>query len=88
MVDPVDKFTTEAYSFVDGSFNSVTGTYGCGGFLFPNGDSIIDNEKIVIQGSGNDPELASMRNVAGDIMGAELAIKEAIRLGLPKLTIH
>lgn len=71
----------EPYAFVDGSFNSATGVYGCGGFLVSGGVS------YPITGSGDDPEMASMRNVAGEILGASLAVKKAQELGLSELTI-
>lgn len=70
------------YAFVDGSFNSVTGVYGYGGFLFYNG------EKVILQGSGSDEEMAGMRNVAGEILGSMAAIEKALELGLPELSIY
>lgn len=69
------------YAFVDGSFNSVTGVYGYGGFLV-NKDS-----RYKIQGSGNDEEMSSMRNVAGEILGCMAAVKKAIELGLTEVTV-
>lgn len=71
----------EIYAFVDGSYNAATGVYGFGGFLM-RGD-----EKYILQGSGNDPEMASMRNVSGEILGAQAAIAKAIEMELPELTI-
>ncbi|MBQ9608063.1 MAG: ribonuclease H family protein [Lachnospiraceae bacterium] len=70
------------YAFVDGSFNEATNTYGYGGFL------VIDNEKFIIQGSGNDEEMASMRNVAGEIEGSAAAVKLAIEKGVKELDIY
>ena len=70
------------YAFVDGSFNKVTHTYGYGGFL------VTENEKYVLQGADNDAEMATMRNVAGEIKGAEAAIKKAIEIGLKELVIY
>lgn len=70
------------YAFVDGSFNSVTGVYGYGGFL------IVGDKKYKIQGSGDDPQMASMRNVAGEILGSMAAIEKAIELKLPELSIY
>lgn len=70
------------YAFVDGSFNSVTNVYGYGGFLYHNGS------KEIIQGSGSDEEMASMRNVAGEIFGSMAAIEKAVSLGLKELTIY
>lgn len=70
------------YAFVDGSYNPVTKVYGYGGFLFCRG------EKVILQGSGSDEEMASMRNVAGEILGSTAAIEKAIELGLPEVSIY
>ena len=70
------------YAFVDGSFNKATHTYGYGGFL------VTDYEKYVLQGADNDAEMATMRNVAGEIKGAEAAVKKAIELGIKELVIY
>lgn len=70
------------YAFVDGSFNPVTNVYGYGGFLFYNG------EKVILQGSGADEEMSSMRNVAGEILGSTAAIGKALELGLPEVTVY
>ena len=72
----------ENYAFVDGSFNSATSVYGYGGFLVTKG------ERHVISGSGNDPQMASMRNVAGEVLGSMAAIEKALELGLKDLTIY
>lgn len=69
------------YAFVDGSFNEATGTYGYGGFLD------VDGRRYPIMGSGNDPGMASMRNVAGEIEGSMAAVRKAEELGLRELTI-
>lgn len=74
--------TCSTYAFVDGSFNKATHTYGYGGFL------VTDNEKYVLQGADNDAEMATMRNVAGEIKGAEAAVKKAIELGIKALVIY
>jgi len=70
------------YAFVDGSFNPVTNVYGYGGFLFHNG------EKYILQGADDKEEMASMRNVAGEILGSMAAIKKALELGLPEIVIY
>lgn len=72
----------EVYAFVDGSFNSATGTYGYGGFLVEHG------RKILLQGAGNEEEMASMRNVAGEVLGSMAAMEKAVELELPELTIY
>ena len=53
------------YAFVDGSFNIATGVYGYGGFLIAN------KTKYLLSGSGTDKEMASMRNVSGEILGIQ-----------------
>ena len=80
---PAEAETMPAnYAFVDGSYNAVTKVYGYGGFLFSNG------EKIMLQDSGNDEEMASMRNVAGEILGSTAAIEKSIELGLDEVVIY
>ena len=71
------------YAFVDGSFNPVTKVYGCGGFLYD-----LDGNRHLIQDSSDDAEMATMRNVAGEILGATHAIEKALDLGLSTLTIY
>lgn len=70
------------YAFIDGSFNQKTNTYGYGGFLMSKGN------KYILKGNGNDKEMASMRNVAGEIMGAIASIKKALDLGIDNLVIY
>lgn len=69
------------YAFVDGSFNTETGVYGYGGFL------CVNNERYPLQGNGNNPEVAGMRNVAGEVYGAIAVVKKAQELKLSELTI-
>ena len=78
------KHTDEnmVYAFVDGSYNVATHVYGYGGFL------IHDGQKEVLQGSDTDAEMAAMRNVAGEICGSMAAIRKAVELGLPEVTIY
>lgn len=71
----------EALAYVDGSYNVKTGEYSCGVVFFFAGE-----EKHLAQ-KGEEEELASMRNVAGEIMGARLAMEEAVRCGARSLTI-
>lgn len=70
------------YAFVDGSYNTVAKVYGYGGFLFHNG------EKYILQGSDAEEEMASMRNVAGEILGSVAAIEKALELGLTEIVIY
>ena len=77
-----DGAMPSVYAFVDGSYNVATHVYGYGGFL------IHDGQKEVLQGSDTDAEMAAMRNVAGEICGSMAAIRKAVELGLPEVTIY
>lgn len=72
----------EIYAFTDGSYNIKTKVYGYGGFL------VVGDKRYILQGSGNDPEMTSMRNVAGEIEGSIAAIKKAVELGLKCISIY
>lgn len=70
------------YAFVDGSFNAATKVYGYGGFL------VAGENRYELQGFGSDPSMASMRNVAGEVLGSTKAMEMALNLGLSELTIY
>lgn len=77
-----EKKLPENYAFVDGSYNVATKVYGYGGFLIHSG------QKEILQGSGSEEEMASMRNVAGEVLGSMAAVEKAVELGLPELTVY
>ncbi len=70
------------YAFVDGSYNIATKTYGFGGFF------VDQDGQHVLQGSGQDEEMASMRNVAGEVLGAMAAVKYAMEHGIQEICIY
>ncbi|MCR5271733.1 MAG: ribonuclease H family protein [Lachnospiraceae bacterium] len=72
----------DTYAFVDGSFNIATKVYGYGGFL------VHEGKEYIITGSGDDAEMASMRNVSGEILGCTEAVKKALSLGIKKIDIY
>ncbi len=72
----------EAVAYVDGSYNVETGEYSCGVVFFAGG------EETHLCQKGEDREMASMRNVAGEIMGARLAMEEAVSRGMDRLVIY
>lgn len=71
-----------AVAYVDGSYNVATGEYSCG-VVFLTG-----TKEIHLAQKGENKELASMRNVAGEILGAELAMKKALESGVRSLCIY
>lgn len=76
-----DADLDKPYAFVDGSFNPDTGVYGYGGYLFDG------TTKYPLQGCGSNPEMASMRNVAGEIEGSMAAVRKAEELGIREMTM-
>lgn len=72
----------EGIAYVDGSYNTETGCYACGIVFFCENGEEHYNEK------GMDIELAGMRNVAGELLGARRAMEMAIKRGLKKLIIY
>lgn len=71
----------EALAYVDGSYNAATGEYSCGVVFFYGG------EQVNLSRRGEDEEMAQMHNVAGEILGARVAMEEAEKCGARRLTI-
>ena len=71
-----------AYAYVDGSFNINTSIYGYGVVV------ILDNGKeLTFNGNDNNQDVASMRNVAGELKGAMIAMQYAYNNNINKLVI-
>lgn len=69
-------------AYVDGSYYSATGEFSYGVVILQNGSEYCFNEKL------SDPELAAMHNVAGEIKGAEAAMRYAVEHGYSQITIY
>ena len=69
-------------AYVDGSYDKETArfAYGC---IMLDGDTTV----AMMSAADDDPELASMHNVAGEIKGAEAAIQFCLDHGVKELTI-
>lgn len=79
---PEEYFAHEGVTaYVDGSFDVETNTYAYGVAIL-NGD-----KEIHMSGKDNDPEMAKMRNVAGEILGSMAAMQYALDNGLSEITI-
>ena len=68
---------------VDGSFNTKTGVYGGGVAVYDSAKNLLDTRRI----SGNKPEFAQSRNVAGEVMAYATAISMAVERRLPAITV-
>lgn len=77
----LDKESSEAIAYVDGSYNKEKKIYGSGVVFIGNGI-----EKLSI--SGHDDVMLKMWNVAGEVTAAMIAIQKAIDDGYKKLTIY
>lgn len=76
----ITKDTLVAY--VDGSYNKDTQQFSYGMVLLHDGNQECVSKQI------SDPSLASMHNVAGEIKGAEAAMRYAIKNGYRHLVIY
>ncbi len=74
--------TDKAIAYVDGSYNPKTTEFSCGMVLFYKGDEVRFCKKY------DDEELAQMRNVSGEIMGAVSAMRHCIDNNIPALDIY
>ena len=73
---------SKAVAYVDGSYNADTKIFGYGVVFF------YDNKKVELYKSYDDEEMATMRNVAGEIYGSMVAMEYAIEHNIPKLDIY
>lgn len=72
----------EAVAYVDGSFDVASNCFSYGMVIFYQGDELTFNQKY------DDKELAQMRNVAGEIKGAEAAMRFAHEHKIKHLIIY
>lgn len=74
--------SSRATAYVDGSYNIATKEFGYGVVMFHNG------EELHMSKSFSDAEMASMRNVAGEIFGSMAAMEYAVNHGITNLSIY
>ena len=80
--DNADKVNNMVMAYVDGSYNKTTKEFSYGMVILRDGGELFFSEKY------NDSELAAMRNVAGEIKGAEAAMHYAVSEGLDSIRIY
>lgn len=74
--------TSRVEAYVDGSYNSETNEFSYGMIILQNGEELKFAEKY------DNKELALMHNVAGEIKGAEAAIRYAVENSLESIIIY
>lgn len=77
-----DMDENSAVAYVDGSYHAGTNAFSCGAVLFLNGEELHFSRKF------DDPQLAEMRNVAGEIKGSETILTYCIEHAVPSVTIY
>ena len=78
-----------AIAYVDGSYNVRTKQFSYGVVFFTGAvDKDGNVQELHYSQAFDHPELAQMRNVAGEIMGAAQSMKMARTLGIKDLTIY
>lgn len=79
--EPVTE-DTEAVAYVDGSYDVTTGSFSYGMVMFHDGKEEHFSKKF------ENSDLASMRNVAGEIEGARAAMQYCLDKGIKSVTIY
>lgn len=74
--------STAAIAYVDGSYNIKNRLFGCGVVIFYGG------EEFTFSRAFDNPSLALMRNVAGEIEGAKLAMQWCIDNNIEEIDIY
>lgn len=72
----------EAVAYTDGSYSVADGRFSYGVVLFSGG------EKLTFSKAFDSPELSTMRNVAGEIKGAEFAMAYCVEKGISSLELR
>ena len=86
--DNEEKFPEGVRAYVDGSYDAATGRFSCGVVMVRTGadGSVIRTREL--SRAFDDAEAAKQRNVAGEIMGAKLAIDFCIANGIDRVSIY
>lgn len=82
LFDDITPPSHTAVAYCDGSFNAQTGCFAYGLVIFSDGTEHTFSESF------SDPELSSMRNVAGEIKGAERAMRYCAENGIENLELY
>ena len=78
--EPEDNGIAVAYT--DGSYNIETTEFSYGAVIFAKGEETHLSKKFL------DPELSQMRNVAGEIKGAEAVMRFCVENGIAELDLY
>ncbi len=82
LLDAPEVGANTAVAYVDGSYNTKTEEYGCGVIIFSGGAEHTFSRAFA------DPDNAVMRNVAGEIEGAKLAMRWCADNNIEEIDIY
>lgn len=68
--------------YVDGSFDKQTGDFSYGAVVLADGEEYTFSEKF------SDKELSAMHNVAGELKGAEFAMRYCVKNGITAVNLY
>lgn len=82
--DNTEPISTDTHlvAYVDGSYEHSMRQYAYGCVL------VLAEDTVTLNGSGNEEDYVTMRNVAGEILGSEHAIRWAVEHGYSSITIY
>jgi len=70
------------FAFIDGSYSTKNEIYGYGGYIFT------CDRYYIIQGTGNNPEYLSDRNISGEVLGALQVMYTAHKMEIPEINLY
>ncbi len=82
-----EKFSEGVRAYVDGSYDNASGRFSCGVVIVET-DRNGESETTELNAAFDDEDAAHQRNVAGEIMGAKLAIDHCIANGVKAVEIY
>ena len=82
-----EKFSEGVRAYVDGSYDNASGRFSCGVVIVET-DRNGESETTELNAAFDDEDAAQQRNVAGEIMGAKLAIDHCIANGVKAVEIY
>lgn len=81
-----EKLPAGIRAYVDGSYDDATKKFACGAVIVKT-DENGNSEIVELSSAFNDEEFAKHRNVAGEVMGAKLAIEYCLENSVDSITI-
>ena len=82
-----ERFPEGVRAYVDGSYDTATGRFSCG-VVMVRTDAEGNVKTRELNQAFDDAEMAKQRNVAGEIMGAKMAVDFCMRQGIPEVEIY